>query len=173
MTRRDDDDPTRLIRLHNDDWGYETNCFVCERRNDDGLRIPFFHDTELGLVVAEFELGDAFSGAPTLVHGGVTLAILDEAMAWACIALGRQWAVTTDTSTRFHRAVRVGGRYRVEAEVVDHVDTTMRTAARVLDRRDVVRAEATATFTTLGEAQAVRLAGGAELVGHHREYVND
>ena len=161
-----------MIRLHNDDWGFETNCFVCEPSNANGLQIPFFHDTERSIVTAEFELSDRFSGAPTLVHGGVTLAVLDEAMAWACIAIGRQWAVTTETTTRFDRAVRVGSRYRVEAEVVDHVDTVMRTTARVLDRRDVVRAEATASFTTLGEAQATRIVGGA-ITGDHRQYVND
>ncbi len=161
-----------MIRLHNNDWGFETNCFVCEPTNADGLQIPFFHDTERSIVTAEFELSDTFSGAPTLVHGGVTLAVLDEAMAWACIAIGRQWAVTTETTTRFDRAVRVDSRYRVEAEVVDHVDTVMRTTARVLDRRGVVRAEATASFTTLGEAQAVRIAGAA-ISGDHRQYVND
>lgn len=161
-----------MIRLHNDDWGYDTNCFVCEPCNDAGLQIPFFHDTDRDLVVADFELGDAFSGAPTLVHGGVTLAVLDEAMAWACIAVGRQWAVTTETSTRFHRAVRVGSRYRAEAGVVEHVGSTIRTAARVLDRRGVVRAEATATFTTLGEAQVVRIAG-EPIDERHRTYVND
>ncbi len=161
-----------MIRLHNDDWGFETNCFVCEPTNAHGLQIPFFHDTEGGLVVAEFELSDTFSGAPTLVHGGVTLAVLDEAMAWACIAIGKQWSVTTETTTRFDRAVRVGSGYRVEAEVVDHVGTTMRAAARVLDRRGVVRAEANASFTTLGEAQATRIAGGA-IDQRHRRYVND
>jgi acyl-coenzyme A thioesterase PaaI-like protein len=148
-----------LMRLHNEDWGFETNCFVCEPTNDRGLRIPFFHDTERSIVTAEFELSDTFSGAPTLVHGGVTLAVIDEAMAWACIAIGRQWAVTTETTTRFDRAVRVGSRYRVEAEVVDHDGTTMNTTARVIDRRGVVRAEASAAFTTLGEAEAARLAG--------------
>jgi len=161
-----------MNRLHNDDWGFETNCFVCEPTNAQGLQIPFIHDTERLLVTAEFELNEAFSGAPTLVHGGVVLAVLDEAMAWACIAIGKQWAVTTETTTRFDRAVRVGSRYRVEAEVVDHVDATMRTSARVLDRRGVIRAEANATFTTLGEAQAVRIAGGA-IGDRHRQYVND
>ena len=161
-----------MIRLHNDDWGFETNCFVCEPTNANGLQIPFLHDTERSIVMAEFELSDTFSGAPTLVHGGVTLAVLDEAMAWACIAIGRQWAVTTETSTKFHRAVRVGSRYRVEAEVLDHVDTTIRTVAKVLDQRGVVRAEATASFTTLGAAQAVRIAGGT-IDDRHRQYAND
>lgn len=159
-------------RLHNDDWGFETNCFVCDPTNESGLRIPFFHDDELDAVVAEFELADEFSGAPTLVHGGVTLAVMDEAMAWACIAIGRRWAVTTETTTRFHRAVRVGSRYRVEARIADHVGETMRAVARLFDRRDRLRVESSATFTTLGEAQAVRLAGAA-VCDADRGYLRD
>lgn len=165
-----------LHRLHNENWGIETNCFVCEPTNQQGLRIAFFHDDESNLVTAEFELTDDFSGAPTLVHGGVTLAILDEAMAWACIAVGRQWAVTTETTTRFHRAVRVGSHYRVDAAVVDddddHADGVMRTGAKLFDRRGELRVEATASFTTLGEAQAVRLAGG-EIGAANRSFVRD
>lgn len=167
-----------VIGIHNEDWGFETNCFVCEPTNERGLRIPFFHDTERHIVFAEFELDHGFSGAPSLVHGGVTLAVLDEAMAWACIAIGKRWAVTTETSTRFHRAVYVDKRYRVEAAVVgsdeptgDDTTGTMRCTARVLDARDQVRAEATATFTTLGEAQAARL--GAVVDDRTRGYVDD
>jgi len=147
------------LRLHNDDFGYETNCFVCEQRNEEGLRIPFFHDTERNLVTADFSLPDAYSGAPTMLHGGVTLAILDEAMAWACIAIARQWAVTSETTARFHRAVYVAKPHTVEAEVVDQTDSEIMTAARILNVKGVVRVEATATFTKLGEAQLKRAAG--------------
>ncbi len=161
-----------IRRLHNETWGVETNCFVCEPTNDRGLRIPFSHDDERDVVTAEFELPAAFSGAPTLVHGGVTLAVLDEAMAWACIAIGGQWAVTTETSTTFRRPVRVGSRYRVEARVVGQVDDVMRTRAEVSDRRGEVRVEATAVFTTLGAAQATRLSG-VEVSDANRSFVND
>jgi acyl-coenzyme A thioesterase PaaI-like protein len=147
------------IRLHNDDWGYESNCFVCEPSNERGLRIPFFHDTDLDIVTAELNLSADFSGAPTMVHGGVILAVLDEAMAWACIAVGRRWAVTTETTTRFERAVRVDEQYRVEAGVVEQTDGEIQTSARVLDGRDHLRAVATARFTVLGEAQLMRAAG--------------
>jgi acyl-coenzyme A thioesterase PaaI-like protein len=146
-----------VIAIHNADWGFETNCFVCEPRNERGLRIPFFHDTDRGVVFAEVQLDGAFSGAPNAVHGGITLAVLDEAMAWACIAVGGRWAVTTETTTRFHRAVYVDRPYRVEATVLDRDDATMRCAATITDARGTVRAEAAATFTTLGEAHAVRL----------------
>lgn len=147
------------MRLHNDDLGYETNCFVCEQTNEAGLRIPFFHDTDRNLVTAEFKLSDAFSGAPTMLHGGVTLAVLDEAMAWACIAIGRQWAVTSEMSTRFHRAVYVDKPHVVEAEIVEQTDSEIMTAARILNLKGVVRAESTATFTALGEAQLKQAVG--------------
>lgn len=167
------------IRLHNDDWGLETNCFACEPRNERGLRIEFFHDTDRGVVVADFELGDDFSGGPTLVHGGVALTVLDEAMAWACIAIGGQWAVTQETTSRFHRPVRVGKRYSVEAAVVadrdesaDGADGTMQTTATIVDRHGTMRVEASASFVTLGEAQVVRLTGEA-VPDEHRSYLRD
>jgi acyl-coenzyme A thioesterase PaaI-like protein len=151
--------PVGKIRLHNDDLGYETNCFVCEQTNEAGLRIPFFHDTERNLITADFTLSDAFSGAPTMLHGGVTLAVLDEAMAWACIAIGRQWAVTSETSTRFNRAIYVDKPHVVEAEIVEQTDSEITTAGRILNLKGVVRAESTATFTALGEAQIKRAIG--------------
>lgn len=148
-----------LIPLRNDDLGYETNCFVCEPSNEEGLRIPFFHDTERNLVTAEFALSNSFSGAPTVVHGGVSLAVLDEAMAWACIAIGRQWAVTAETTTRFDRAVYVDKPHHVEAEITDQTDAEIRTTGRIVDLKGRVRAEATATFIVLGEAQIKRAVG--------------
>ena len=169
-----------LIRLHNDGWGIETNCFACEARNEHGLQVPFFHDDERDVVVADFELGDTFSGAPTIVHGGIVLTVLDEAMAWACIAVAHRWAVTTETSARFHRPVRVGRRYRVEAAILlnhpddgaDGPDRAIRASAHISDERGTLRAEATATFTSLGEAQAVQLAGEA-VPEEHRSYLRD
>lgn len=164
------------VHLHNDDWGIETNCFACEPRNTRGLQIAFFHDTDRELVVADFELGDDFSGGPTLVHGGVVLTVLDEAMAWACIAVGGQWAVTQETTSRFHRPIRVGKRYTVEAAVVADPDDpaagVMRTTGAIVDRHGTVRVEAHASFATLGEAQVVRLIGEA-VPDEHRQYLRD
>lgn len=154
-----------VIRIHNEDWGFETNCYVCEPRNERGLRIPFFHDTEAGVVFADLMLSNDYSGAPSFVHGGVTLAVLDEAMAWACIAVGHRWAVTSETTTRFLGPVYVDKPHRVEARVGEAGDETMRATATVADLKGRVRAEATATFAVLGEAQAKRATGTDALDG--------
>ncbi|MGK2948874.1 MAG: PaaI family thioesterase [Acidimicrobiales bacterium] len=150
-----------LRRLHNEDWGFDTNCFVCEPRNAGGLRIPFHHDDERAAVVATFTLDTTFSGAPSYVHGGVSLAVLDEAQAWATIAVGGKLAVTAETSTRFERPVLVDKTYSVVARLTGQDAERITTQAEILDHKDRVCAASTATFVVLGAAQAVRATGAA------------
>ena len=138
----------------------------------DGLRIPFFHDDEPTSVVAEFTLDDAFSGAPSYVHGGVTLAVLDEAQAWATIAVGGKFAVTTETATRFHRPVHVGRTFTVEASVTGEPEGQICTRAEVRSQSGKVCAETTAVFAVLSEATAVD-AIGADLDTIGREHLRD
>ncbi len=148
-----------LTRLHNEDWGFASNCFVCEPRNTGGLRIGFDHDTERDVVVASFTLDDTFSGAPSYVHGGVSLAVLDEAQAWATIAVAGRFAVTTETTTRFRRPVLVGETYDVEARVTERGDERLATEGRITDAAGKVCAETSASFAVLGPAQAARATG--------------
>jgi acyl-coenzyme A thioesterase PaaI-like protein len=159
-------------RLLNENWGFDSNCFVCERRNEGGLRIPFAHDDEAGMVVAEFTLDTTYSGAPTFVHGGLTLAILDEAQSWATIAVGGKFAVTAETTSRFLLPVRVGRAYRVEARIADQGPEKIRTTAAVYDYKDRVCVESEATFIVLTDAQAVD-AIGTELSDAETSYLRD
>lgn len=135
-------------------FGFDSRCFVCEPANPRGLQVPFFHDTDAEVVFATFDLPAEFSGAPTLVHGGVTLALIDEAMSWATIALGGKFAYTGETSARFEWPVRLGRSYRVEARLVDRADRRMTTDAAVLDskRRPCVTASATMVVLDLDQA---------------------
>jgi len=140
--------------LTNAGWGFETNCYVCEPTNPLGLRIPFFHDDEAGVVTAEFRLGPEHSGAPHYVHGGVLLAILDEAMAWAAIALAGRFAVVQSTATTFDRPVRVDEPHRVLASVHTRTDTAVTARASVVDAGDRRCAEARARLVVLSTAVA-------------------
>jgi uncharacterized protein (TIGR00369 family) len=140
--------------LTNAAWGFESNCFVCEPANPRGLGIPFFHDDEADVVVAEFRLGAEHSGAPHYVHGGVLLAILDEAMAWASIALAGRFSVVQSTATTFDRPVRIDEAHRVEASVSDRTDTAVTARARVVDDGGRTCAEARARLVVLSSASA-------------------
>ena len=158
--------------LSNEQWGFTSNCFVCEPTNAAGLRIPFEHDDEAQVVRATFSLDDRFSGAPSYLHGGVTLAVLDEAMAWATIAIGGKFALTQETTTTFGYGVKVGRTYTVESTVVSNDGATMQTSARVLDEQGRPCVTASATFTVLGTAQALDVLG-VDDVGDDASYLSD
>ncbi|MDQ3896778.1 MAG: PaaI family thioesterase [Actinomycetota bacterium] len=140
--------------LTNAAWGFESNCYVCDPDNPHGLRIPFFHDDDEAVVLAHFRLGAEHSGAPHYVHGGVLLAILDEAMAWAAIALAQRFAVVQSTATTFDRPVRVDEPYRVEASVSDRSDTAVTARAHVVDGGGRRCAEARARLVVMSAAVA-------------------
>lgn len=159
-----------MERLENSRWGFESNCFVCEAANPAGLGIEFFADTDAGAVVADFSLDQRFSGAPSYVHGGVVLAVLDEAMAWATIALAGSFAVTKETTTRFRAPVQVDDTYRVRAQVEQDEGDELRCRAEITDRDGRVCSTATATFVPLGPAQAVE-AIGTTVGGDDARYV--
>ena len=158
-----------VLRLDNASWGFPTNCYVCEPSNPAGLRIPFSHDDQAGLVFAEFTLGGAFSGAPRYIHGGVVLAVLDEAMAWAAIAVAGRFAVVRDTWATFGHPVRVGAPHRVEGAVEDHDEAWVLARGRVIDGSGRRCAEARARLVVLS-APAARSAIG-EVSEEHARYL--
>lgn len=157
-------------RLDNVAWGFESSCFVCEPTNDRGLRIPFFHDDEAEKVTAEFSLGPAFSGSPRYVHGGVTLAVLDEAMAWAAIACARAFCVTAASTAIFLRPVQVGLPHRVEARLVSPAAADeLEAAGVVLDGDGRCCVESSARLRRLSDAQAASAIG--EVTGDDAAYL--
>jgi uncharacterized protein (TIGR00369 family) len=155
-----------LRPLTNAEWGFESNCFVCDPANPRGLGIRFFHDEDAGLVTADLQLGPELSGAPHYVHGGVLLAVLDEAMAWAAIALAGRFAVVQSTATTFDRPVRIDEPHRVEATIQEHTDTAVTARAHVADAGGRRCAEARArlvVLSTVTAGSAIGSVNGADM----------
>lgn len=157
------------VALDNAAWGFESNCFVCEPSNPAGLRIAFEHDEEAGVVRAGFTLGAEFSGAPRYLHGGVVLSILDEAMAWAAIAVGGRFAVVAETTTRFEHGVAVGEPHRVQARIDRQSDRTLDASAEVFDASGRRCARAHARLVVLSAATAQSAIG--EVVGDDTSFL--
>jgi acyl-coenzyme A thioesterase PaaI-like protein len=152
--------------LTNDRWGYESNCYVCEASNDGGLRVPFQLDDDGFTVSASFQLDRTYSGAPALVHGGLSLALLDEAQAWACIAVGGKWGLTASTTAEFPSAVFIDHPYRVEAEVTSVGETTVRTTGRIVDPEGAVMVLSNAVFHVVGDVDVAT--GDNTVIGSQR-----
>jgi acyl-coenzyme A thioesterase PaaI-like protein len=151
-------------------FGFDSRCFVCDTTNERGLQVPFFHDTDAEIVFAEFELPAEFSGAPTLVHGGATLALIDEAMSWATIAIGGKFAFTKETSARFDWPVRLDRPYRLEARISDADERHFDVEAVVLDAKGRACVAATAAMSILDLGQATDVIGTTP-TGDDADYV--
>jgi len=148
--------------LDNTAFGFPAACFVCDQANPRGLRLSFVHDDEAELVRCDFTLGTEYSGAPRFVHGGVVLAILDEAMAWAAIGVAGRFAVSRTSRAAFRRPVMVGAPHRVEGVVEEHDEVSVTARARVFNAEGKRCAEANARLVVLSE-EAARNAIGADL----------
>ncbi len=143
-----------LHPLRNTAFGFPSECFACDPDNPVGLRLSFVHDDEAGKVLSEFTLGPAYQGAPQFVHGGLLLAILDEAAAWAAIALAERFAVSRTSKASFRRPVMVDVPHRVEAVVEERDDAAVSARARILNPEGKRCAEASARLVVLTEETA-------------------
>lgn len=80
-------------------------CFACGPDNPIGLRLCFEpHDDG---VVATVTLAPEFQGWAGIAHGGIAMALLDEAMAHAAGHAGHR-GVTASVSMRFRNPVPLG-----------------------------------------------------------------
>ncbi|MBI4463851.1 MAG: PaaI family thioesterase [Acidobacteria bacterium] len=125
----------------------ETNaCYVCGPDNAVGLQVPFAPDGPHGcraVYTARLE----HCGWPGLLHGGVALALLDEALAWA-LYYQKLFGVTARMETRFRQPIPVGTKLIVRAWTLDRRRRLVNARAEIrLDAEDnPLVAEANATM---------------------------
>jgi acyl-coenzyme A thioesterase PaaI-like protein len=135
-----------MLRPLVNNFGFASNCFVCEPHNPGGLQIPFFLDDAAARVVATVTFGENHSGAPALVHGGLLAALCDEAVAWAAIALARRFALTAETRISYLAPVPVGTEVRITGRLIGAIGSQLWVLAEVRAGDTVhVRAESRAT----------------------------
>lgn len=137
-------------------FGFASNCFVCDPNNAEGLRIPFVRDDDDGVVRAVATLAEQHSGAPALVHGGVLAALCDDAVAWAAIAFGRRFALVAEMRLNYLLPVPIERELTVTGRLIGQHRTQMWLLAEIrIDGAVHVRADARAT------AMGAELAAGA------------
>ena len=150
-------------KLLENTFGFSSLCFVCDQENSGGMRQRFFVDDELGRIVADFTPEPAHSGAPNYTHGGASMAVLDDAMAWAIIELKQRFGITRKCEVDFIRPVMIGATHTVQAWVESFEDRALiaRAELRNADGKLCVAAKATYIVMTLDEAQSAIGAGAA------------
>jgi uncharacterized protein (TIGR00369 family) len=105
-------------------------CFACGSDNPIGLHLRFRIEGETA--VCETALLPAFQGWRGVAHGGIVMALIDEAMAYAASAVGWK-GVTAECTTRFRRPVPLGAALRVKGTVTWQRRNVVGVAAEIFD----------------------------------------
>ena len=106
-------DPKSALRLSRN----TQNCYVCGPQNASGLHIPFTRDGERG-ARGEYTARREHCGWPGILHGGISFALMDEALAYAIYFQGL-FGVTARAETRFRELIQEGSRILIRAWVVE------------------------------------------------------
>lgn len=126
-------------------------CFACGPENEIGLRLHFERLGDDG-VYAVTKLRPEFQGWQGIAHGGIALALLDEAMAHAAGAAGHR-GVTASMSSRFRKAVPLGEDLRIEGRVKWMRHKVLQLEARVMDASGTVLLEGEGRFVSQGRLE--------------------
>ncbi len=81
-------------------------CYVCGPDNPAGLHVAF-HAHGADGARANYSVRPEHCGWPDILHGGITFALMDEALAWACSFQGL-YGVTARVESRFRQPLHVG-----------------------------------------------------------------
>jgi uncharacterized protein (TIGR00369 family) len=93
------------------------------------------------------------AGFPGVMHGGIVVALLDEAMAWALWAEARALGVTAKMETRYRRTVTLGGPLTVRGRIERLRGRRADAEAWIEDASGARLAEASALFLRLPSEQ--------------------
>ncbi len=123
-------------------------CFACGPENPIGLHLHFERSGEQS-VRARAQLEPQFQGWQGMAHGGIAMALLDEAMAHAAAAAGFR-GMTAGISARFRKPVPLGAPLVLEGEVKWRRRNVLAIDARVCDGDGNLLVEASGHFVTKG-----------------------
>jgi uncharacterized protein (TIGR00369 family) len=122
-------------------------CFGCGDDNPAGIHLRDLERHDDGVTRATLRPQPHHVGFPGVVHGGIAMATLDEAMAYACTLSTGSWVATAKIEVKFRRPVPAAEVLRVEAGVESGDDSRrFRTWGRLLLDDGRVAVEATGLF---------------------------
>jgi len=121
--------------------GY-SHCFGCGPDNPIGLKLSFQRDGDK--VRGEFTPSELYQGWPDLVHGGIILCLLDEAMSYAVIFEGAH-GVTARIQAKLGHTASINEPLIITASVTKKTRKLIESTATVSLKDGTLIAEGKAT----------------------------
>jgi len=116
-------------------------CFGCGQDNPIGLKLSFQWDGKTAR--AEFTPTDCYQGWSGLVHGGIIICLLDEAMSWAVLFEGMS-CVTAKIQVNLRRLASINEPLVIISSITKKTRKVAETKAVVALRDGTLIAEGTA-----------------------------
>jgi uncharacterized protein (TIGR00369 family) len=129
------------------------NCFACGPDNPIGMHVHFDLADASGGVRARCTLGPQYQGWRGIAHGGIVMALLDEAMAHAAGFAGHR-GVTAAVNVRFRRPVPLGEPIEVRGRVAWQRHSVLGVEAGIFDAAENLLAQAEGRFVSRGRLDA-------------------
>lgn len=128
------------------------NCFACGPDNPIGLRLHFAPDDAGDAVCDGATLATRYQGWRGIAHGGIVMALLDEAMAHAAGYAGHR-GVTASVNVRFRRPVPLEAPVTVRGRVIWQRRNVLGVEAEIFDAAGTPLVRGEGTFVSRGRLQ--------------------
>jgi acyl-coenzyme A thioesterase PaaI-like protein len=129
------------------------NCFACGPANPIGMHVRFDRSPDGDGVVARATLAPEFQGWRGIAHGGVVMALLDEAMAHAAGFAGHR-GVTATVQVRFRKPVPLEAPVEIRGRVRWQRRNVLGVEGWILDGDGNLLARAEGSFVSRGSLDA-------------------
>lgn len=126
-------------------------CFVCGPKNPIGLKLVFSFDGKT--IKTEFTPRKGHQGYFNIVHGGIIATLLDEAMVKLAIALDMP-AVTAQMDVRLRKALNVGEKITISAEILKETRKTLDAYAKAVTSDGILAADATGKLVKIDSVRS-------------------
>ena len=139
------------------DRGYSM-CFGCGQNNPIGLKLGFRWDGKTAR--AEFTPTKFYQGWSGLVHGGILISILDEAMAYAALFEGRH-CITAKMQVKLSRLAPIDEPLIITSSTIRKTRKLVEAKAAISLKDGTLIAEGTATQFVIKTSEAITKEGKA------------
>ena len=129
------------------------NCFACGPDNPVGMHLHFDRAEDADGVRAHVTLAPQYQGWRGIAHGGIVMALLDEAMAHAAGFAGHR-GVTASVNVRFRKPVPLETPIEVRGRVAWRRRNVLGVEATIFDRAGSVLVQGAGHFVSRGSLDA-------------------
>jgi uncharacterized protein (TIGR00369 family) len=129
------------------------NCFACGPTNPIGMHLHFERAGDAEGVRAQATLAAHYQGWRGIAHGGIVMALLDEAMAHAAGFAGHR-GVTATVSVRFRKPVPLERPIVVRGRVTWQRRNVLGVEGNIFDEDGTLLAHAEGSFVSRGRLDA-------------------